>query len=139
MSSLITFRKDYPALSSWALCNQCLEYFNVEKEGRRVSIAVIYFGKGYINSLTLDFFFLGSLTLFPCPGSLSTHITPGRGQNGSDALTSIHIKEAWVQYSSAKLAQGVLHFQGRDGVPAHLKDLWGFHGLRVGQILYVPV
>lgn len=104
--------------------------FQCGKGRQRVSTAVIYFGKSYINSLTLDFLFLGSLTLtlFPCPGSLSPHITPcrpGRGQNGSDALTSIHIKEAWVQYRSAKLAQGVLHFQGRDGVPAHLKDPMG--------------
>lgn len=120
MSSLITFRKDYPALSSWALCNQCSEYFNVEKGGRKISVAVMYFGKGYINFLTLDLLFLGSLTLtlFPCPGSLSPHITPrrpGRGQNGSGALTSIHIKAAWVQYSSAKLTQGVLHFREEMG------------------------
>lgn len=138
MSSLITFRKDYPALSSWALCNQCSEYFNVEKEGRKISVAVMYFGKGYINSLSLDFLFLGSLTLtlFPHPGSLSLHIMsrwPGRGQNGSDALISIYIKEAWVQYSSAKLAQGILHFQGTDGVPADLKDLQDVHWLHVGQ------
>ena len=110
----------------------------MEKEGRKISVAVMYFGKGYINSLSLDFLFLGSLTLtlFPHPGSLSLHIMsrwPGRGQNGSDALISIYIKEAWVQYSSAKLAQGILHFQGTDGVPADLKDLQDVHWLHVGQ------
>lgn len=81
--------------------------------------------------------FLGSLTLFPCPGSLSTHITPGRGQNGSDALTSIHIKEAWVQYSSSKACTGRSSFPGKRWGPCTPKRPVGLPWARVGQILYV--
>ena len=50
---MVNLQKRLSCISSWALCNQCTGYFNVEKEGRRVSAGVMDFGKGYINSLTL--------------------------------------------------------------------------------------
>lgn len=137
MSSLITFRKDYPALSSWALCNQCSEYFNVEKEGRKISVAVMYFGKGYINFLTLDLLFLGSLTLtlFPCPGSLS----PTSRHVGREEARMVVV--LWHPSTSRQpgcsTAQQSLHraffISGKRWVPADLKDLRDVHGLHVGQ------
>ena len=64
---MVNLQKRLSCISSWALCNQCMGYFNVEKEGRRVSAGVMDFGKGYINSLTLGFCILVPPSWKPFP------------------------------------------------------------------------
>lgn len=64
---MVNLQKRLSCIPSWALCNQRVGYFNVEKEGRRGSAGVMYFGKGYINSLTLGFCILAPPSWKPFP------------------------------------------------------------------------